>query len=511
MSGFMKQLNKNMFVILLTAGIALSYLVRIYYEESLGGVTTSSIAIGICLFCLALYGVIVWLSDVRLHNPDNLYYMGLLFTLSSLVYSLITLFLLSSEEVVPNRVYNLIGSFGIALISTFAGILFRILLLQRLDAIDFAPLDESDGQREAASRSLSIDPQAKIETNAAMLRQMEASAQNQTRKLVTLSSTMVEKLSEMVDEIGMSVENIHRPLDELARRVQHSVNMAGRSAEKMEQNIQDSSAKIIGEGEKVEEAVGAIQEPLRGIVSDLQATNETTHKLTSQYDSLYASLQQSTTFFSRIEGEIEKATATLSEATQAFSKSLVEKLNAATSAISESIESTRQPLDDLATEQTKLVRHSVVLVEQSTDQLERGIQDSSLRIANGGEKIEAAVGAILDPLQSIAHDLQVASRNAQALSSQYDSMNSSLHQSTALFTNIGEEINQATKALSETTKAFSGSLSEATEITPQYTQQFAQLISALRQEAEKWQGMTREVRSSLVQAIEELSQAVKRN
>ena len=79
------------------------------------------------------------------------------------------------------------------------------------------------------------------------------------------------------------------------------------------------------------------------------------------------------------------------------------------------------------------------------------------------------------------------------------------------FINIEGEIEQASKTLTAAAKEFSSSLATATEVTPQYTDQFEKLITILRQEAEQWQSMTQEVRSSLVQAVEDLTQIIKRS
>lgn len=62
------------------------------------------------------------------HAGDDLYYLGLLFTLVSLIYTLIALFILGGVGDTAARTHELIGSFGIALFSTVAGILGRVIL-----------------------------------------------------------------------------------------------------------------------------------------------------------------------------------------------------------------------------------------------------------------------------------------------------------------------------------------------------------------------------------------------
>ena len=231
-----KQLDSHWFVVLLGAGTALSCLVR-GFGELFEGTNTSTIAalisIGICLACLVFYYRIARRDSTDLHNPENLYYMGLLFTLASLVYSLITLFLLNGDGDITERTYNLIGSFGIALVSTFFGILLRILLLQELGNRDLPPNlppppgegshDDFNQLRQSAhadltetARKLRMEltqtiadmvvfrraiVQATNETmqetkkaQSAMIQQIEKAATEQTRILSTLSTTTVDKL-----------------------------------------------------------------------------------------------------------------------------------------------------------------------------------------------------------------------------------------------------------------------------------------------------------------------------
>ena len=367
----MNRFNENLFVTLLIVGVALSWIARIFLDGSLGVVNASIIAIIICLFCLIVYVRMVWRDNTELHNPDNLYYMGLLFTLSSLGYSLITLFLLPSNTVDQvGRINNLIGSFGIALISTFFGILFRILLLQKLD-VGTTPLSESRGQKQSAQQhhaefkqqrqlahqslteaafklrqeltqtiaDMSVFRRAIVQaTNetvqetgkarAAMIQQVEKTAHEQTRILSTLSATTVDKLTATVNEIVASIENVQKPLDELVaqqtERVRHSAILAEQSANRLERSIQDSSTKIISGGEKIETAFNSVLESVQDVVRDLQSTGKNTHALISQYDSLNAGLQQSAMLFASAEGEIEQAAKTLTIATKAFSGSLAE-------------------------------------------------------------------------------------------------------------------------------------------------------------------------------------------
>ena len=85
---------------------------------------------------LAAVAIVWWLGSYYTANKvkqrdragDDLYYLGLLLTLISMIYALVSLFTLPDAGDVQARVDALIGYFGIALLSTVAGILGRILL-----------------------------------------------------------------------------------------------------------------------------------------------------------------------------------------------------------------------------------------------------------------------------------------------------------------------------------------------------------------------------------------------
>ena len=92
---------------------------------------------------------------------DDLYYLGLLLTLVSLIYALVSLFIFPEIGDVQARVGALIGNFGIALVSTVAGILGRILLQDSSgEALD----PTAAGRKENINRSQHESAQLEQET-----------------------------------------------------------------------------------------------------------------------------------------------------------------------------------------------------------------------------------------------------------------------------------------------------------------------------------------------------------
>ena len=108
------------------AGTALIVGIRLVFP-SLGGAIVAAVA---AVAIVSWLGIHYAMGKVKQRGRagDDLYYLGLLLTLVSLIYALVSLFILPDVGDVQVRVDALIGNFGIALFSTVAGILGRILL-----------------------------------------------------------------------------------------------------------------------------------------------------------------------------------------------------------------------------------------------------------------------------------------------------------------------------------------------------------------------------------------------
>ena len=97
-------------------------------QPILGGIVASALGIGI----MGLYRhdqKRIRAEDQHPRLGDEVYYLGLLYTLTSLCTALVSLFLLyGGEQTLEKRTDEMIGSFGIALLTTMAGIVMRMTL-----------------------------------------------------------------------------------------------------------------------------------------------------------------------------------------------------------------------------------------------------------------------------------------------------------------------------------------------------------------------------------------------
>ena len=117
--------NSGWLLIAFGGGLVLIVGVRLI-APSLGGATIAAV---LAVVVVAGLGTCYYRDDKRDRGRagDDLYYLGLLFTLCSLIHTLVALFG-ADAGATPSRIEQLIGNFGIALVSTVAGILGRILL-----------------------------------------------------------------------------------------------------------------------------------------------------------------------------------------------------------------------------------------------------------------------------------------------------------------------------------------------------------------------------------------------
>lgn len=350
----------NPFLKLFIIGGSLSCIVRALFDNAIIGATWATV---ICLFCLLWYFLHAARRDTAWqHTPDNVYYLGFLFTLLSLVYSLVTLFILNSDEIDgAGQTYILIGSFGIALVSTIFGILFRILLLQlpsrstyevgqqgQSEHQDFTDatfkFPAHQGLADAAFKlrseltqtiaDINVFHQTVIqalnetvqESNKArmtIIQQIEDAGREQAKMLSMLSDTVIGKLNASVEHIQ---ESLDKSVNQQLQKAQRSVELMTQGTETLDRSIQNSLTKIAGGGEKIEATFGSVPESLQGIVNGLQSTTQNIETLVAQCVPLHSNIQKTMTLIGEAMREIERTTVTLTDITEKFCQTIQQEV-----------------------------------------------------------------------------------------------------------------------------------------------------------------------------------------
>ncbi len=441
--------NNNLFVILLSGGGVSSCVVRGLVSNSVHG---SSWAVSICFLCLCWYYYKARNDSAISYHSDNVYYLGLLFTLVALVYSLVTLFMFDSEQINADEwTKELIGSFGIALISTIFGILFRVLLLQHEDA------ENAEKQLQRRRRWLyTPGKEDRLELSGPRESLADSSFKLRSELTQTIAdvsvfrNTVIQSTNETTQESQKARAEINRQMKE--------------AAEEQARMFSTLSASMVDD-------LGKAATTLQNVVNNLQITARQAEAFSSKSDSLTTGVEQVVVLLEKAMPKIEQATAVLPDTAITFSDSL--------------------------SQATKIM-------PQYTQQLEQLV--TALQAVTEHWQ---SINPITQDLQNIVNDLQTTARNTKTLAAGFDPLQGSLQQTLTVLDATVNGIKQAAVTLPDTTRTFADSLNKATETMPQYTQQFDHLVVVLRKEAEQWQLMSQEVRVSLTQAIEDLTRVVR--
>ncbi|MFB2563548.1 hypothetical protein [Rhizobium sp. IMFF44] len=222
----------------LFASITIGGMIFIWSSKLMGW--SLPIVTGVPLVLMAIYFIVsLAVAGFRLHNEqagDNLYYMGFLFTLSSLG---VSLYLFAGETSIETIVRN----FGIAVTSTIAGVTLRILFNQmRRDPIDIERSvrhelaemtrrvrTELDSSSREFSHYRRVSNQMLSEGFEEIARQAERNGQEINKILEMLAKQAVtpindaaaqltattSQLSQIIGTFGAAVENVGKKLEEI--------------------------------------------------------------------------------------------------------------------------------------------------------------------------------------------------------------------------------------------------------------------------------------------------------
>ncbi len=267
--------------------------------------------------------IIVWLghhyhsrkqTDLRLAG-DNLYYLGLLFTLTSLIVALLQLFVFQPEnDDLRQRTHDLIGNFGIALVSTVAGILGRIILQTISDDQSSdqpsSPASETDllsagGDTVAISHpspgtadNLPTIAESMMELRRTLRDASDAFShftrltQNQAEQAKAHSESLIREFnSKMSAEAERGLSDVTTAWQEAAKAVSVASNDM---AVRIDRKVAAATARTEGEWRDLSEEVAAVSKSARiqlaSDVSDLSALLDRIAFISKALDSLATGL-----------------------------------------------------------------------------------------------------------------------------------------------------------------------------------------------------------------------------
>ncbi|UVC08961.1 hypothetical protein IHQ71_28255 [Rhizobium sp. TH2] len=244
------------FALLTFGGMAFIWTAKLFEWDTVF-VTALPIALMLTYFTIAFVA-----QGLRLHNEqagDNLYYMGFLFTLSSLG---VSLYRFAGDVSIEDIVQN----FGIAVTSTIVGITLRILFNQmRRDPLDIerqARTELSDMARkvraefDSSAREFSTyrrtSNQMLSEGFGEIAEQAEKNGEAILKMLEMLSTESVKPIQEAATKMASILDATNKVLEERTRATAY---LAETASEKLESASDKLSGILVKFGERVD-AIG---------------------------------------------------------------------------------------------------------------------------------------------------------------------------------------------------------------------------------------------------------------
>ena len=205
------------------------------------------------------YAVVTWKVGLLRIEPettgDNCYYLGFLFTLTSLA---VTLYQMASDAAGEAALRNVISGFGIALSSTIVGIALRVLLLRlRPDIV------AKDRQARQDLHSGIRDYRDALSVSAASLKEFATESQQllaeERSRMLAMTEHVLQLHLKTVEEGSQArMESLEETLEQSARRTAELVAAAVDKAVKpLAETVTPAMLKV---AERVAEEIGRIQE-----------------------------------------------------------------------------------------------------------------------------------------------------------------------------------------------------------------------------------------------------------
>ncbi|AWM06088.1 hypothetical protein [Bradyrhizobium symbiodeficiens] len=191
-------------------------------------------------------------------SGDNLYYMGFLFTLTSLA---VSLYQFKSEDGAAEQI---VQNFGVAIASTIAGISLRILFNQmRRDPVEV----EATARLELAEASRRV----KRELESTVLefgyfRRM--TQQSITDALDEINETLGSASDKLANDIKAFAQTAGRPLEEASKKSGETLDdLSGRVVE----TLDAVSARLVREGDQLSRSTATISKAIDGLATKLSS------------------------------------------------------------------------------------------------------------------------------------------------------------------------------------------------------------------------------------------------
>ena len=348
---------------------------------------------------------------------DNCYYLGFVFTLISLA---VTLYLLhntlSSESKFQDQVREVISGFGVALSSTIAGIVLRVLMLrmapdiQQIDRDVRRDLDSAVRDfRTHLAMSVGDLKRFSVETTQVLGEQRSA-----------VQRALTEDEEDHVQALEKSISALNRFSKETTRSSEETVKALSNWRASL---LRDAERDAEAHGKAVEAIAGVYRETLNGVVEgvseqrdaileesrkNVEAYRQTMEGTVSELERIRAATVASLEAFSDYRQEVQRLAALTREMYDGVNESM-KTAHRGSDAVKDQIEA----MADLSKQSRGLETALGVLLDRM-ETVQSGIaetvQPAIGRIASDAEGFSSALGNSAEKLKAAANQFDDAAR-----------------------------------------------------------------------------------------------------
>lgn len=405
------------------------------------------------LLAVAIVGLLGWYyckspetKDIS-RAGDDLYYLGLLFTLVSLIYALVSLFIFrDSDADLGRRTNELIGNFGIALLSTVAGILGRVILQSMAKTESPAsPAQTSlpNHDLHIAARRLRTEMRGASDafshySRMTMLqaedtkRHAERMTQNLNRRLEEDARNAIAQTEDAFQKMAAQIQKtiqeaiqetsgvLNRQSDEIAgvlTALVEQLSSANRALAELPANIEQTKRSINELGETLEHQSNESANVLAALVSQLDTTSTSLAELPANIgqaqrglDTLGESAKTAIANLDEKAGEIAKAYEAITRNAQKQQEAMaqgLEKTQAASTQMGSEVSGWVQYAEQ--------IRATFETVNRSLTELVANIERTQRSVDTQRETVESAFDDKIDEVSNACKALAHTAREQQEI------------------------------------------------------------------------------------------------
>ncbi len=418
---------------------------------------------------------------------DNLYYLGLLFTLISLMLALFQLFGPYSQEDVNQRANELIGNFSVALSSTVAGIFARILFQSHKNtttkSAEKAVQKPDPAPVPVSASGLVIDADVSaLREELSNLRLMLREASDAFLHFTRISS---EQSENMVEHTGSMMQ---KQSEDLSKAAIHQLQQMNLNLKSVANVFQAEMEKLSGHSTTVidEFLKHMSADARRGIADTSQAWNEAAIKMRAEGDKQIRAIY----------GDIN----TLLQSTeQAWSQmaGLSESIGESVAGMRQNVESLREMLKDSVQAGAEMK-----LLVESMGQARDGLERAAAAAGRSTAEIESGIREFAEIQGKLSVDLNESRLRA---------VQEFREATTRITDQVSEELDSGGGRLQSAILNVVNDMENHQKISAEQLGKASHLSRRMSEEAKQWSKLAEHTRKSLVEAVEHLVSVVKKN